>query len=49
MREYSQLEIGDIVEVYAKPRIIPYSENEALKQAQQQYYHKLKEEQLRHK
>ena len=40
MREYIQLVNGDVLDVFAKPRIKPYSEDEALKQAQQRYYQK---------
>ena len=36
------------MDVFAKPRVKPCSENEALKQAQQRYYQKTKEEKLRH-
>ena len=42
------LEIGDILHVFAKPRVKPYNENEALKQAQQRYYQKNKEAKLKH-
>ena len=40
--------MSDILHVFAKPRVKPYSENEALKQAQQRYYQKNKEEKLKH-
>ena len=30
--------MSDILHVFAKPRVKPYIENEALKQAQQRYY-----------
>ena len=42
------VEIGDMLHVFAKPRVKSYSENEALKQAQQRYYQKNKEEKLKH-
>ena len=48
MSVYIPLEIGDILHVFAKPRVKPYNENEALKQAQQRYYQKNKEEKLKH-
>ena len=40
MREYIKLANGDVIDVFANPRVKPYSENEALKQAQQRYYQK---------
>ena len=46
--EYIRLVNGDVLAIFAKLRVKPYSENEALKQAQQRYYQKNKEEKLRH-
>ena len=47
MREYIKLANGDVIDVFANPKVKPYSENEALKQAQQRYYQKNREEKLK--